>query len=143
MKTLFKLGLAIAIVGNAFAADCPDAPPIALPGTRGAMVNANGAPVVSAQLKFYYTKEVSPNVFRKSGNSAAATASTDNQGAFDFGSIPAGVYQVVIKQKGFTPRTVMLRLPAKSSVMLPNRKEIWMKLAQNECDGFVVYVPNQ
>src|SRR5262249_35331136 len=141
--TICQLGLMVVLAGMAFAANCPESPPIALPGTRGALVNPNNTPVMSAQIKFYYTKEVSPNTFRKTGNNPAAIASTDNQGAFDFSSIPGGVYQVVIRQRAFPPRTVWVRLPEKSAVRLPNKKEVWIKLAQNECDGFVVYVPNQ
>ena len=68
---------------------------------------------------------------------------TDNQGAFDLTSVDAGVYFLTLTQKGSTPRTVLIRLPQKASVMMPKQKEVWLKLSPDECVGMMVYVPNQ
>src|SRR5207244_8812605 len=127
----------------AFAATCPDAPPMDLRGTRGAILNPNGAPVVSGHIKLYPARQVSPNTFRKSSEKAAATATTDNQGAFDLSSVDAGVYFLTLTQKGNAPRTVLIRLPQKNSVIMPKQKEVWLKLSPDECVGMMVYVPNQ
>ena len=114
-----------------------------LRGTRGAIVNPNGAPVVSGQLKLYSARQVSPNTYRKSSEKATATAMTDNQGAFDLSSVDAGVYFMTLTQKGSSPRTMLIRLSQKASVMMPKQKEIWLKLSPDECVGMMVYVPNQ
>ena len=135
--------LASLLTASAIAATCPDAPPMDLRGTRGAILNPNGAPVVSGQLKLYSTRQVSPNTYRKSSEKAVATAMTDNQGAFDFSSVDAGVYFMTLTQKGIASRTVLIRLPQKASVMMPKQKEVWLKLSQDECVGMMVYVPNQ
>ena len=114
-----------------------------LRGTRGAILNPNGAPVVSGQLKLYSARQVSPNTYRKSSEKAVATAMTDNQGAFDLSSVESGVYFMTLTQKGTAPRTVLVKLPPKASVMLPKQKEVWLKLSPDECVGMMVYVPNQ
>jgi hypothetical protein len=124
-------------------ATCPDAPPMDLRGTRGAILNPNGAPVVSGQIKLYAARQVSPNVYRKSSEKALVTATTDNQGAFDLSTLEAGVYFLTLTQKNVPARTVLVRIPAKNSPMLPKQKEIWLKLSQDECFGMMVYVPNQ
>ena len=114
-----------------------------LRGTRGAILNPNGAPVVSARIKLYVARQVSPNTYRKSSEKAVVTAMTDNQGAFDLSSVEGGVYFMTLTQKNAPERSVLIRIPAKNSVMLPKQKEIWLKLSQDECVGMMVYVPNQ
>ncbi len=143
MKSLATITVLLAMSGAVFAATCPDAPPLDLRGTRGAILNPNGSQVVSGRIKLYPARQVSPNTYRKSSEKAAATAMTDNQGAFDLSSLEAGVYFMTLTQKGSAPRTVLVRLPQKNSVMLPKQKEIWLKLSQDECVGMMVYVPNQ
>ena len=128
---------------SGFAATCPDAPPLDMRGTRGAILNPNGAPVVSGQIKLYGARQVSPNTYRKSSEKASATAMTDNQGAFDLSSVEAGVYFMTLTQKGSAARTVLVRLPPRNSVMMPKQKEVWLKLSPDECVGMMVYVPNQ
>ena len=144
---MIRAALAISIVtgmcGAAFPATCPDAPPLDLRGTRGAILNPNSAPVVSGQIKLYAARQVSPNTYRKSSEKAAAAATTDNQGAFDLSSVEAGVYFMTLTQKGSAARTVLVRLPPKNSVMMPKQKEVWLKLSPDECVGMMVYVPNQ
>ena len=135
--------MSLGMCGVAVATTCPDAPPLDLRGTRGAILNPNGAPVVSGQIKLYAARQVSPNTFRKNSDKAAATATTDNQGAFDLSSVDAGVYFMTLAQKGSAPRTVLIRLPQKASVMMPKQKEVWLKLSPDECVGMMVYVPNQ
>jgi len=137
------MSIVIGIGGAAFAATCPDAPPMDLRGTRGAILNPNGAPVVSGQIKLYPARQVSPNVYRKSSEKAAVTAMTDNQGAFDLSSVEAGVYFLTLAQKGSAARTVLIRVPQKGSPIMPRQKEIWLKLSPDECVGMMVYVPNQ
>jgi hypothetical protein len=129
--------------GAVFAATCPATPPMDLRGTRGAILNPNGAPVVSGQIKLYPARQVSPNVYRKSSEKAMVTATTDNQGAFDLSSVAAGVYFITLTQKNAPERTALVRIPAKNSPMLPRQKEIWLKLSPDECVGMMVYVPNQ
>ena len=114
-----------------------------LRGTRGAILNPNGAPVASGHIKLYAARQVSPNTYRKSSEKAMATATTDNQGAFDLSSVEAGVYFMTLTQKGSAPRTVLIRLLQKTSVMMPKQKEVWLKLSPDECVGMMVYVPNQ
>ena len=143
MRLLAAITMLISVVAPAVAATCPDAPPMDLRGTRGAILNPNGAPVVSGQLKLYSARQVSPNAYRKSAEKAVAAAMTDNQGAFDLSSVEAGVYFMTLTQKGSTPRTVLIRLPQKASVMMPKQKEVWLKLSPDECIGMMVYVPNQ
>ena len=143
MKRLATITILLGMSGSVFAATCPDAPPLDLRGTRGAILNPNGSQVVSGRIKLYPARQVSPNVYRKSSEKAVATAMTDNQGAFDLSSVEAGVYVMTLTQKGSAPRTVLIRLPQKSSVMLPKQKEIWLKLSADECVGMMVYVPNQ
>ena len=143
MKRVLAIAMLFGSAGIAFAATCPDAPPLDLRGTRGAILNPNGAPVVSGQIKLYAARQVSPNAYRKSSEKAVATAMTDNQGAFDLSSLEAGVYFMTLTQKGSTARTVLVRLPPKNSVMMPKQKEVWLKLSQDECVGMMVYVPNQ
>ena len=134
--------LASLLTASAIAATCPDSPPLDLRGTRGAILNPNGAPVVSGQIKLYAARQVSPNTYRKSSEKAAAAATTDNQGAFDLSSVDAGVYFMTLTQKG-SARTVLIRVPPKNSVMMPKQKEVWLKLSPDECVGMMVYVPNQ
>jgi hypothetical protein len=143
MKRILPIAILLGMCGFAIAATCPDAPPMDLRGTRGAILNPNGAPLVSAQIKLYGARQVSPNTYRKSSEKAAATAMTDNQGAFDLSSVEAGVYFMTLTQKGSAPRTVLVRLPQKASVMMPKQKEVWLKLSPDECVGMMVYVPNQ
>jgi hypothetical protein len=143
MKTTLATAILFGMTGIALAATCSDAPPMDLRGTRGAILNPNGAPVVSGQIKLYSTRQVSPNTYRKSSEKAVATAMTDNQGAFDFSSVDAGVYFMTLTQKGIASRTVLIRLPQKASVMMPKQKEVWLKLSPDECVGMMVYVPNQ
>src|SRR5881628_1273821 len=112
------------LLSGAFAATCPDAPPLDLRGTRGAILNPNGSQVVSGRLKLYPARQISPNVYRKASEKAAATAMTDNQGAFDLSSVEAGVYFMTLSQKGSAARTVLIRLPQKASVMMPKQKEV-------------------
>ena len=142
-RTASAIAILLGLCSTAFAATCPDAPPMDLRGTRGAILNPTGAPVVSGQLKLYSARQVSPNTYRKSSEKPAATAMTDNQGAFDLTSVDAGVYFLTLTQKGSTPRTVLIRLPQKASVMMPKQKEVWLKLSPDECVGMMVYVPNQ
>jgi len=143
MKTRLATAILLGMSGIAVAATCPDAPPMDLRGTRGAILNPSGAPVVSGHLKLYAARQVSPNTYRKSSEKAAATAMTDNQGAFDLSSVDAGVYFMTLTQKGSAARTVLIRLPQKASVMMPKQKEVWLKLSPDECVGMMVYVPNQ
>src|SRR4051812_32661634 len=143
IRAALAISMFVGMCGAAFAATCADAPPLDLRGTRGAILNPNGAPVVSARMKLYGARQVSPNTYRKSSEKAAATAMTDNQGAFDLSSVEAGVYFMTLAQKGSAARTVLIRLPQKASVMLPKQKEIWLKLSADECVGMMVYVPNQ
>ena len=143
MKSLATITVLLGMSGAVLAVTCPDAPPLDLRGTRGAILNPNGAPVVSGQIKLYAARQVSPNTFRKSSEKAAATATTDNQGAFDLSSVEAGVYFMTLTQKGSAARTVLIRLPQKASVMMPKQKEVWLKLSPDECVGMMVYVPNQ
>jgi len=143
MKTTLAIAILLGMTGIAFAATCPDAPPMDLRGTRGAILNPSGAPVVSGHLKLYAARQVSPNTYRKSSDKAVATATTDNQGAFDLSSVEAGVYFMTLTQKGSAARTVLVRLPQKASVMMPKQKEVWLKLSPDECVGMMVYVPNQ
>jgi hypothetical protein len=143
MSKLLAITILLGLSGAAFAATCPDAPPMDLRGTRGAILNPNGSPVVSGRLKLYPARQVSPNVYRKASEKAAATAMTDNQGAFDLSSVEAGVYFMTLLQKGSAARTVLIRLPQKVSVTMPKQKEIWLKLSPDECVGMMVYVPNQ
>src|SRR3954468_5033197 len=143
MKTTLATAILFGMTGIAVAATCPDAPPLDLRGTRGAILNPNGSQVVSAQINLYPARQISPNTYRRSSEKAAATAMTDNQGAFDLSSVEAGVYFMTLSQKGSAPRTVLIRLPQKASVMLPKQKEIWLKLSADECVGMMVYVPNQ
>jgi len=143
MKRTLAMTILLGMSEIVFAASCPDAPPLDLRGTRGAILNPNGAPVVSGQIKLYAARQVSPNTFRKSSEKAAATATTDNQGAFDLSSVEAGVYFMTLTQKGSAARTVLIRLPQKASVMMPKQKEVWLKLSPDECVGMMVYVPNQ
>jgi hypothetical protein len=133
----------VAVAAPAFSATCPAAPPLDLRGTRGAILNPSGVPVVSGQIKLYVARQVSPNIYRKSSEKPAATATTDNQGAFDLSSVEAGVYFMTLTQKGNAARNVLVRLPQKTSVMLPKQKEVWLKLSPDECVGMMVYVPNQ
>jgi hypothetical protein len=114
-----------------------------LRGTRGAILNPNGAPAVSARIKLYVAHQVSPNTYRKSSEKAVATAMTDNQGAFDLSSVEGGVYFMTLTQKNAQERSVLIRIPAKNSTMLPKQKEVWLKLSPDECVGMMVYVPNQ
>jgi len=143
MKSLATLTVLLGMSGAVFAATCPATPPMDLRGTRGAILNPNGAPVVSGQIKLYPARQVSPNVYRKSSEKAMVTATTDNQGAFDLSSVAAGVYFITITQKNAPERTALVRIPAKNSPMLPRQKEIWLKLSPDECVGMMVYVPNQ
>src|SRR3954463_13637680 len=143
IRTASAIAILLGLCSTAVAATCPDSPPMDLRGTRGAILNPNGAPVVSARMKLYGARQVSPNTYRKSSEKAAATAMTDNQGAFDLSSVEAGVYFMTLAQKGSAPRTVLIRLPQKTSVMMPKQKEIWLKLSADECVGMMVYVPNQ
>src|SRR4051812_19689947 len=143
MKSLATITVLLGMSGAVFATACPDSPPLDLRGTRGAILNPNGSQVVSGRIKLYAARQVSPNVYRKSSEKAAATAMTDNQGAFDLSSVEAGVYFMTLSQKGSAARTVLIRLPQKASVMLPKQKEIWLKLSADECVGMMVYVPNQ
>jgi hypothetical protein len=143
MKTTLAITILLGMSGIVFAAQCPDAPPLDLRGTRGAILNPNGAPVVSGQIKLYPARQVSPNTYRKSAEKAAAAATTDNQGAFDISSVDAGVYFMTLSQKGSVARTVLIRVPPKNSVMMPKQKEVWLKLSPDECVGMMVYVPNQ
>jgi hypothetical protein len=143
MRLLAAITMLILVAVPAFAATCPDSPPIDLRGTRGAILNPNGTPVVSARIKLYVARQVSPNVYRKSSEKAAATAMTDNQGAFDLSTLEAGVYFLTLSQKNVPARTVLVRIPSKNSPMLPKQKEIWLKLSPDECVGMMVYVPNQ
>src|SRR3954470_22667671 len=143
MKSLATITILLGMSGIAFAATCPDTPPLDLRGTRGAILNPNGSQVVSGQIKLYPARQVSPNVYRGSSDKAAATAMTDNQGAFDLSSVEAGVYFMTLTQKGSAPRTVLVRLPQKASAMMPKQKEVWLKLSPDECVGMMVYVPNQ
>jgi hypothetical protein len=143
MKMAATLTVLLGMCGAVFAATCPDAPPMDLRGTRGAILNPNGAPVVSGQIKLYAARQVSPNVYRKSSEKALVTATTDNQGAFDLSTLEAGVYFLTLSQKNVPARTVLVRIPSKNSPMLPKQKEIWLKLSQDECVGMMVYVPNQ
>jgi hypothetical protein len=117
----------VAVSAPAIAATCPDSPPLDLRGTRGAILNPNGAPVNSGHIKLYAARQISPN----------------NQGAFDLSSVEAGVYFMTLTQKGSAARTVLIRLPQKASVMMPKQKEVWLKLSPDECVGMMVYVPNQ
>jgi hypothetical protein len=142
MKTTLAIAMLLGVSGAAFAA-CPDASPMDLRGTRGAILNPNGAPVVSGQIKLYAARQISPSVYRKSSEKALVTAMTDNQGAFDLSSVEAGVYFLTLTQKGSAARTVLVRLPQKGSAMVPRQKEIWLKLSPDECVGMMVYVPNQ
>jgi hypothetical protein len=119
----------VAVAAPAFSATCPDTPPMDLRGTRGAILNPNGSQVVSGRIKLYPARQVSPNTYRKSSEKAAATAMTDNQGAFDLSSVEAGVYFMTLLQKGSASRTVLIRLPQKASVMMPKQKEVWLKLS--------------
>ena len=143
MRVLVAITMLAAITAPAFSAACPDAPPMDLRGTRGAILNPNGAPVVSGHIKLYAARQVSPNTYRRSSEKPAVTATTDNQGAFDLSSVEAGAYFLTLTQKGSTPRTVLIRLPQKASVMMPKQKEVWLKLSPDECVGMMVYVPNQ
>ena len=143
MNKLLTITILLGASGTVFAATCPDAPPLDLRGTRGAILNPNGSQVVSGRIKLYPARQVSPNVYRKSSEKAAATATTDNQGAFDLSSVEAGVYFMTLSQKGIASRTVLIRLPQKASVMMPKQKEVWLKLSPDECVGMMVYVPNQ
>jgi hypothetical protein len=143
MKSLATLTVLLGMSGAVFAATCPATPPMDLRGTRGAILNPNGAPVVSGQMKLYPARQVSPNVYRKSSEKAMVTATTDNQGAFDLSSVAAGVYFITLTQKNAPERTALVRIPAKNSPMLPRQKEIWLKLSPDECVGMMVYVPNQ
>jgi hypothetical protein len=143
MRLLVAITVLMSVTAPAVASTCPDAPPMDLRGTRGAILNPNGAPVVSGQIKLYSARQVSPNTFRRSSDKAAATATTDNQGAFDLSSVEPGVYLLTLTQKGSAPRTVLIRLPQKASVMMPKQKEVWLKLSPDECVGMMVYVPNQ
>ena len=143
MKRLATITILLGMSGSVFAATCPDAPPLDLRGTRGAILNPNGSQVVSGRIKLYPARQVSPNVYRKSSEKAAATAMTDNQGAFDLSSVDAGVYFMTLTQKGSAPRTVLIRLPQTGSAMVPRQKEVWLKLSPDECVGMMVYVPNQ
>src|SRR6266404_357998 len=143
MRAALAISMSLGVCGAAVAATCPDAPPLELRGTRGAILNPNGAPVVSGHIKLYPARQVSPNTFRKSSEKAAATATTDNQGAFDLSSVDAGVYFLTLTQKGSAARTVLVKLPQKTSVMMPKQKEVWLKLSPDECVGMMVYVPNQ
>jgi hypothetical protein len=143
MKSLATLTVLLGMSGAVFAATCPATPPMDLRGTRGAILNPNGAPVVSGQIKLYPARQVSPNVYRKSSEKAMVTATTDNQGAFDLSSVAAGVYFITLTQKNAPERTALVRIPAKNSPMLPRQKEIWLKLSPDECVGMMVYVPNQ
>src|SRR5205823_2845644 len=99
MKTRLATAILLAMSGIAVAVTCPDAPPMDLRGTRGAILNPNGAAVVSGQIKLYPARQVSPNVYRRSSDKAAVTATTDNQGAFDLSSVEAGVYFMTLRQK--------------------------------------------
>jgi hypothetical protein len=143
MRLLAAITMLILVAVPAFAATCPDSPPIDLRGTRGAILNPNGTPVVSARIKLYVARQVSPNVYRKSSEKALVTATTDNQGAFDLSTLEAGVYFLTLSQKNVPARTVLVRIPSKNSPMLPKQKEIWLKLSPDECVGMMVYVPNQ
>ena len=143
MKRVLAIAMLLGLAGIAFAAACPDAPPLDLRGTRGAILNPNGSQVVSGRIKLYPARQISPNTYRKSSEKAAATAMTDNQGAFDLSSVEAGVYFMTLMQKGSAPRTVLIRLPQKASVMMPKQREVWLKLSPDECVGMMVYVPNQ
>src|SRR4051794_20783458 len=143
IRTASAIAILLGLCSTAFAATCPDAPPMDLRGTRGAILNPNGAPVVSGQIKLYAARQVSPNTYRKSSEKAEATAMTDNQGAFDLSSVDAGVYFMTLTQKETAPRTVLVRLPQNASVMMPKQKEVWLKLSPDECVGMMVYVPNQ
>ncbi|MFL6301076.1 MAG: carboxypeptidase-like regulatory domain-containing protein [Terriglobales bacterium] len=143
MKRILPIAILLGMFGFAFAATCPDAPPMDLRGTRGAILNPNGAPVVSAKIKLYSAHQVSPNTYRKSTEKAIVTAMTDNQGAFDLSTVQAGVYFLTLTQKNAPERSALVRIPAKNSAMLPKQKEIWLKLSQDECVGMMVYVPNQ
>src|SRR5438270_4504648 len=99
MRAALAILMSLGICGAAVAATCPDAPPMDLRGTRGAILNPNGAAVVSGQIKLYPARQVSPNVYRRSSDKAAVTATTDNQGAFDLSSVEAGVYFMTLRQK--------------------------------------------
>ena len=143
MHKLLAIAILLGMSGMAFAAGCPDSPPMDLRGTRGAILNPNGAPVVSGKIKLYGAHQVSPNTYRKSSEKAVVTAMTDNQGAFDLTSVQAGVYFLTLTQKNVPERTALVRIPAKNSAMLPKQKEIWLKLSPDECVGMMVYVPNQ
>jgi hypothetical protein len=143
IRTASAIAILLGLCSTAFAATCPDAPPMDLRGTRGAILNPNGAPVVSAKIKLYSAHQVSPNTYRKSSEKAVVTAMTDNQGAFDLSSVEGGVYFMTLTQKNAPERSVLIRIPAKNSVMLPKQKEIWLKLSPDECVGMMVYVPNQ
>jgi hypothetical protein len=143
MQKLLATAMLLGITAMAFAATCPDSPPMDLRGTRGAILNPNGGPVVSGQIKLYGARQVSPNVFRKSSEKALVTATTDNQGAFDLTSVQAGIYFLTLSQKNAPERTALIRIPGRNSAMLPRQKEIWLKLSQDECVGMMVYVPNQ
>jgi hypothetical protein len=143
MRLLVTSAMLVAFAGGAFAATCPDAPPMDLRGTRGVILNPSGAPVVSARIKLYVARQVSPNTYRKSSEKAVVTAMTDNQGAFDLSSVEGGVYFMTLTQKNAQERSVLIRIPAKNSTMLPKQKEVWLKLSPDECVGMMVYVPNQ
>src|SRR5690348_18043764 len=116
MRSLATLTVLLGMSGAVFAGTCPATPPMDLRGTRGAILNPNGAPVVSGQIKLYPARQVSPNTYRKSAEKAAAAATTDNQGAFDISSVDAGVYFMTLSQKGSVARTVLIRVPPKNSV---------------------------
>jgi len=135
--------MSVGMCGATIAATCPEAPPMDLRGTRGAILNPNGAPVVSAKIKLYGARQVSPNMYRKSSEKPLVTAMTDNQGAFDLTRVQAGVYFLTLAQKNAPERTALVRIPPKNSPMMPKQKEIWLKLSQDECVGMMVYVPNQ
>jgi hypothetical protein len=143
LRLLVASTMLVMVLSVAIAATCPDAPPMDLRGTRGAILNPNGAPVVSAKIKLYSAHQVSPNTYRKSSEKAVVTAMTDNQGAFDLTSVQAGVYFLTLTQKNAPERSALVRIPAKNSAMLPKQKEIWLKLSPDECVGMMVYVPNQ
>jgi len=143
MRLLVAITVLMSVAAPAVAASCPDAPPMDLRGTRGAILNPNGVPVNSGHITLHVARQVSPNTYRKSSDKPAATATTDNQGAFDLSSVDAGVYFMTLAQKGSTPRTVLIRMPQKASVMMPKQKEVWLKLSPDECVGMMVYVPNQ
>src|SRR3954464_10583130 len=99
MRAALAISMSLGMCGATIAATCPATPPMDLRGTRGAILNPNGAPVVSARIKLYVARQVSPNTYRKASEKAVVTAMTDNQGAFDLSSVEGGVYFMTLTQK--------------------------------------------